>query len=145
MDWGMKNRLSQLIKEDGHCFFLPIDHGYFQGPTTGLERVDVNIVPLVPYADALMLTRGILRSQPLLSLEPPAGHLEDIATIRSEVREAAVRIVAQVQLEFGHVHCEARERRRMVCTPAARRQPQARPRRRCADSLHGASQPRRAR
>jgi len=41
---------------------LAIDHGYFQGPTTGLERVDVNIVPLVPYADALMLTRGILRS-----------------------------------------------------------------------------------
>jgi putative autoinducer-2 (AI-2) aldolase len=41
---------------------LAIDHGYFQGPTTGLERVDVNIVPLAPYADALMLTRGILRS-----------------------------------------------------------------------------------
>jgi putative autoinducer-2 (AI-2) aldolase len=41
---------------------LAIDHGYFQGPTTGLERVDLNILPLVPYADALMLTRGILRS-----------------------------------------------------------------------------------
>ena len=41
---------------------LAIDHGYFQGPTSGLERVDVNIVPLVPFADALMLTRGILRT-----------------------------------------------------------------------------------
>jgi putative autoinducer-2 (AI-2) aldolase len=41
---------------------LAIDHGYFQGPTTGLERVDVNILPLVPFADALMCTRGILRS-----------------------------------------------------------------------------------
>ena len=41
---------------------LAIDHGYFQGPTTGLERIDLNIVPLVPYADALMLTRGILRT-----------------------------------------------------------------------------------
>jgi putative autoinducer-2 (AI-2) aldolase len=41
---------------------LAIDHGYFQGPTTGLERVDINILPLVPYADTLMLTRGILRS-----------------------------------------------------------------------------------
>jgi putative autoinducer-2 (AI-2) aldolase len=41
---------------------LAIDHGYFQGPTSGLERMDVNIVPLVPYADALMLTRGALRS-----------------------------------------------------------------------------------
>ena len=41
---------------------LAIDHGYFQGPTTGLERVDVTILPLAPYADALMCTRGILRS-----------------------------------------------------------------------------------
>ncbi len=41
---------------------LAFDHGYFQGPTTGLERVDVTIRPLIPYADALMLTRGILRS-----------------------------------------------------------------------------------
>ena len=38
LDWGMKNRLSRLIKPDGHCQFLPIDHGYFQGPTSGLER-----------------------------------------------------------------------------------------------------------
>ena len=41
---------------------LAIDHGYFQGPTAGLERVDVNIVPLLPYATALMCTRGILRT-----------------------------------------------------------------------------------
>ena len=41
---------------------LAIDHGYFQGPTTGLERVDVTILPLLPYADTLMLTRGILRT-----------------------------------------------------------------------------------
>jgi putative autoinducer-2 (AI-2) aldolase len=41
---------------------LAIDHGYFQGPTTGLERIDLNIVPLAPYADTIMLTRGILRT-----------------------------------------------------------------------------------
>ena len=41
---------------------LAVDHGYFQGPTTGLERIDVNILPIAPYADTLMLTRGILRS-----------------------------------------------------------------------------------
>jgi putative autoinducer-2 (AI-2) aldolase len=41
---------------------LAVDHGYFQGPTTGLERIDLNILPLAPYADTLMLTRGILRS-----------------------------------------------------------------------------------
>ena len=62
MDWGMKNRLSQLIKPDGHCFFLPIDHGYFQGPTSKLERPGETIKPLLPYCDALFVTRGVLRS-----------------------------------------------------------------------------------
>jgi len=62
MEWGMKNRLSRLIKEDGHCFFLPIDHGYFQGPTTCLEKPGETIRPLLPYADALFVTRGVLRN-----------------------------------------------------------------------------------
>ncbi len=63
LDWGMQNRLSQIFRpESGRTVMLAVDHGYFQGPTSGLERVDVNIVPLAPYADALMLTRGILRS-----------------------------------------------------------------------------------
>ena len=63
LDWGMKNRLSGIFNpETGRTVMLAIDHGYFQGPTTGLERIDLNIVPLVPYTDALMLTRGILRS-----------------------------------------------------------------------------------
>jgi putative autoinducer-2 (AI-2) aldolase len=62
MDWGMKNRLSQLIKEDGKCLFLPIDHGYFQGPTTKLEKPGETIKPLLPYADALFVTRGVLRA-----------------------------------------------------------------------------------
>ncbi len=62
MDWGMKNRLSQLIQSDGHCFFLPIDHGYFQGPTRCLEKPGETIKPLLPYCDALFVTRGVLRS-----------------------------------------------------------------------------------
>lgn len=62
MDWGMKNRLSQVIPADGRCFFLPIDHGYFQGPTTRLERPGETIAPLLPYADALFVTRGVLRA-----------------------------------------------------------------------------------
>ena len=62
MDWGMKNRLSRLIQGDGHCFFLPIDHGYFQGPTTRLERPGETIKPLLPFCDALFVTRGVLRS-----------------------------------------------------------------------------------
>lgn len=63
LDWGIKNRLSRIFNpQTGRTVMLAIDHGYFQGPTTGLERVDINILPLVPYADTLMLTRGILRS-----------------------------------------------------------------------------------
>lgn len=62
-DWGMKNRLARIFRPDtGRTVMLAIDHGYFQGPTTGLERVDLNIVPIAPHADALMLTRGMLRS-----------------------------------------------------------------------------------
>lgn len=62
MDWGMKNRLAQLIQPDGRCFFLPIDHGYFQGPTRRLEKPGETIEPLLPYCDALFVTRGVLRS-----------------------------------------------------------------------------------
>ena len=63
VDWGMKNRLSKIFDpKSGKTVMLAIDHGYFQGPTTGLERVDVTILPLLPYADTLMLTRGILRT-----------------------------------------------------------------------------------
>jgi putative autoinducer-2 (AI-2) aldolase len=62
MEWGMKNRLSQLIQKDGKALFLPIDHGYFQGPTHKLEKPGETIKPLLPYADALMLTRGVLRN-----------------------------------------------------------------------------------
>ena len=61
MVWGMKNRLSQLMP-NGKCFFMPIDHGYFQGPTKGLERPAETIKPLLPYVDALFCTRGVLRS-----------------------------------------------------------------------------------
>ncbi len=63
LGWGMKNRLSNIFHpETGRTVMLAIDHGYFLGPTAGLERVDVTIVPLLPYADTLMCTRGILRT-----------------------------------------------------------------------------------
>ena len=62
-DWGMQHRLAQIFRpESGRTVMLAIDHGYFQGPTSGLERIDVRIRPLMPHADALMLTRGILRT-----------------------------------------------------------------------------------
>ena len=71
MDWGMKNRLGQLIGPDGHCFFLPMDHGYFQGPTKCLEKPGETIKPLLPYCDALFVTRGVLRSSVDPSISKP--------------------------------------------------------------------------
>jgi putative autoinducer-2 (AI-2) aldolase len=63
LDWGMKNRLARVFSSlTGRTVMLAIDHGYFQGPTTGLERIDLSIVPLLQYCDALFCTRGILRS-----------------------------------------------------------------------------------
>src|ERR1700716_3689279 len=63
LDWGMKNRLARIFNPaTARTVMLAVDHGYFQGPTTGLERIDISIVPLVPYADALMITRGALRT-----------------------------------------------------------------------------------
>jgi len=62
MDWGMENRLKKLIQSDGRCFFLPIDHGYFQGPTRCLEKPGDTIRPILPFCDALFVTRGVLRS-----------------------------------------------------------------------------------
>jgi putative autoinducer-2 (AI-2) aldolase len=63
LDWGMQSRLARIFRpESRRTVMLAIDHGYFQGPTTGLERVDLSIVPLLPYANALMTTRGMVRS-----------------------------------------------------------------------------------
>jgi 3-hydroxy-5-phosphonooxypentane-2,4-dione thiolase len=63
LDWGMQNRLARVFRPPvNRTVMLAIDHGYFQGPTTGLERVDLSIVPLLGYADALMTTRGMVRS-----------------------------------------------------------------------------------
>jgi putative autoinducer-2 (AI-2) aldolase len=63
MDWGMKNRFARIVKpEDGRAVMLAVDHGYFLGPTSGLEEPRKAIEPLLPYADSIMLTRGVLRT-----------------------------------------------------------------------------------
>lgn len=63
LDWGMQNRLARIFNpKTGRTVMLAFDHGYFQGPTTGLERIDLHIAPLAEYADVLMATRGSLRT-----------------------------------------------------------------------------------
>jgi len=62
MDWGMKNRISRILSPDtGRTVMLAIDHGYFLGPTSGLESPYETVKDLLPYANSLMLTRGVLR------------------------------------------------------------------------------------
>ncbi len=69
LDWGMQNRLARIFNPaSGRTVMLAFDHGYFQGPTTGLERMDLSILPLIPHADVMMCTRGALRS-----VVPPAA------------------------------------------------------------------------
>jgi len=63
MEWGMKNRLSRIFNaKTGRSVMLAVDHGYFQGPTTGLRNIKKTTDLLLTYADALMITRGALRN-----------------------------------------------------------------------------------
>jgi putative autoinducer-2 (AI-2) aldolase len=123
LEWGMKNRLSKIFHPaTGRTVMLAIDHGYFLGPTAGLERVDVTIVPLLPYADTLMCTRGILRSTipptftqgvvlrasggssilKELSQEEIAVDIED--AIRLNVAALAVQVFVGAEFEARSIH-----------------------------------------
>jgi len=63
LEWGMKNRLARIFNPvSGHTVMLAFDHGYIMGPTSGLERMDLTIVPLIEHADCIMCTRGALRT-----------------------------------------------------------------------------------
>ncbi len=117
LDWGMKNRLGRIFDPaSGKTVMLAVDHGYFQGPTTGLERIDLNILPLVPHADTLMLTRGILRSvippesprSVVLRVSGGASILKELSDESLAVDiEDAVRLNAAamaVQVFVGGVH-----------------------------------------
>ncbi len=69
LDWGMKNRLSRIFNPaTGRTVMLAFDHGFIMGPTSGVERIDLSIVPLIEHADCLMCARGILRT-----LVPPTS------------------------------------------------------------------------
>lgn len=88
----MQSRLARIFRpESGRTVMLAIDHGYFQGPTAGLERVDLSIVPLLPYADALMTTRGMLRST-----IPPAARVPIV--LRASGGPSVLRELSNEQL-----------------------------------------------
>jgi len=63
MDWGMRNRMSRMFRpSSGNSVMLAVDHGYFMGPTRRLENIRATVAPLLPHADAVGLTRGVLRT-----------------------------------------------------------------------------------
>ena len=119
LDWGMKNRLSRIFNpKTGRTVMLAFDHGYFQGPTTGLERIDLNITPLAEYADVLMATRGAMRSsispttQKPLVLRASGGNsiLGDLSEetvavdIEDGLRMNAIAMAAQVYIGGTYQH-----------------------------------------
>lgn len=120
MDWGMKNRISKLIRpKDGRAVWLAVDHGYFLGPLSKLEDPSKTIKPLIPYTDALMLTRGVLRNCvsaeidiPFIlrvsggnSIVGPALSNEGIQTCMEEaVRLNAAAVAISVYIGTEHEH-----------------------------------------
>ena len=102
-DWGMKDRLSRVFDpKSGKTVMLAFDHGYIMGPTSGLERVDLSIVPLLEYADCLMCARGILRTvvpprlNKPISLRCSAG-----STILNELNDECVGVEIEDALRLN--------------------------------------------
>jgi putative autoinducer-2 (AI-2) aldolase len=119
LDWGMKSRLARIFSpRSGRTVMLAFDHGYIYGPTTGLERMDLAIPPLIPHVDVLMCTRGALRScipahtQKPVVLRNSAGAsiLKDMSheligvAIEDAIRLDAAGITCQVYVGGEHEH-----------------------------------------
>lgn len=102
-DWGMKNRLSRIFNpKTGRTVMLAFDHGYFQGPATGLERMDLNILPLADYADVLMCTRGALRSTvPPTNTKPVALRCSGGNSILTELSNETVAVEIEDAIRLG--------------------------------------------
>jgi putative autoinducer-2 (AI-2) aldolase len=112
MDWGMENRMAKLIRpETGHSLWLAIDHGYFLGAVSKLEKPGETVKPLLGFADAVMLTRGVLRNcidaknSPAIILRVSGGNSivgEDLSkeAITTSIKEAVRLNVAAVALSI---------------------------------------------
>lgn len=103
LDWGMQSRLARIFNPDsGRTVMLAFDHGYFQGPTTGLERIDLSIAPLFPETDVLMCTRGILRSVvPPATNKPVVLRASGGNSILSELSRESVAVTMEDALRLN--------------------------------------------
>jgi putative autoinducer-2 (AI-2) aldolase len=131
LDWGMKSRLSRIFRpQTGRTVMLAFDHGYFQGPTSGLERMDLTIAPLAPLADVLMCTRGGLRTciQPdvlkpvVLRCSGGNSILTELSNeliavdIEDAIRLGAVAMAAQVYIGAEYEHQSIRNVVKLIDT-----------------------------
>src|SRR6201981_1071018 len=95
LDWGMQSRLARVFRPDTRrTVMLAIDHGYFQGPTTGLERVDLSILPLLPYVEARVTPRGRVRAT-----VPPASRVPIV--LRASGGPSVLRELSDERLAVG--------------------------------------------
>lgn len=103
LDWGMQSRLARIFNPDtGRTVMLAFDHGYFQGPTTGLERIDLSIAPLFQETDVLMCTRGILRSVvPPATNKPVVLRASGGNSILSELSRESVAVTMEDALRLN--------------------------------------------
>jgi len=94
LEWGMKDRLSRIFdRESGNTVMLAFDHGYIMGPTSGLERIDINILPIVEYADCLMCTRGMLRAAiPPVYNKPISLRVSAGSTVLTELNDEVIGV-----------------------------------------------------
>lgn len=92
LGWGMKDRLSRIFNpQTGKAVMLAFDHGFIMGPTSGLERIDLNIVPLLQYADCVMCTRGVLQATVPANINKPICLRADAgSTILTELNDNTV-------------------------------------------------------
>ena len=103
LDWGMQSRLARIFNpESGRTVMLAFDHGYFQGPTTGLERIDINIAPLFAHTDVLMCTRGVLRSVvPAAVNKPVVMRASGANSILTELSNETVAVAMEDALRLN--------------------------------------------
>jgi putative autoinducer-2 (AI-2) aldolase len=97
LDWGMKDRLARIFSpKSGRTVMLAFDHGYILGPTSGLERMDLSIRPLIPYADCLMCTRGALRQiVPATAGKPISLRVSAGSTVLTELNDECLMDVEE--------------------------------------------------
>ncbi|MCP4642541.1 MAG: 3-hydroxy-5-phosphonooxypentane-2,4-dione thiolase [bacterium] len=103
LNWGMKNRLSRIFNpKSGRTVMLAFDHGYIMGPTSGIERVDLTIPPLIPHVDCLMCARGVLRSciQPETD-KPVVMRCSTGATVLGELSDEVIGVTVEDALRMN--------------------------------------------